>query len=240
MNHLDHRLIMAISLTGLLVFFQNCSPESSLPLEDKKFIGPTSSIGVEIPADIGGNSIEALAINLLQNKCYVCHGPLNSIGVSQINDPKYLISIGQIIPGNPSGSPLFNTVSSGTMPVGSPLSSSEIKILNDWILAGAKTPNGDAVEAPPIIPLAGNFKSIQANIIAPKCLLCHSQPNPKDHVLLDSYAAVRKYVGSTQPKNTKLYEITASGEMPTKGYPDLNEAELNALKEWISSGALNN
>ena len=127
------------------------------------------------------------------------------------------------------------------MPVGAKMSAADISTINDWILAGAKSPVAGSTPAPPLaIPLAGNFKSIYANIITPKCIACHSSTLAKDGIRLDSYSAVLRYVNLATPNQSKLYKITASGEMPQKPYTRLNSTELGVLEDWINARALNN
>lgn len=237
-------------LTILIIPFQNCSvkkDDGALVLQpfDNTNLSQPGAVApppvVNLPPVVG-TGIEAQAITLLQNKCFACHGTVASGGISGINDPAHLISVGQIIPGNPNGSPLYAAVSAGRMPLGtSLLTGTELKLLNDWITAGAKPPSGGIIVPPPVqIPLAGNYASVQANIITPKCIRCHSSTSASNGVRLDSYAAVKRYVSGSNPQNSKLYEITASGEMPPRPDTDLTAAELKALSDWIIAGAANN
>lgn len=240
------RFLFILLLSVIIIPFQNCAVkndgalvlESTAPSNQSL---PGSSGSVNLPV-VAGSGIEAQAITLLQNKCYMCHGTASSGNISGINDPAHLISIGQIIPGNPSGSPLYGAVSAGRMPLGSALlTPAELKILSDWITAGAKPPSGSAVvPAPVVIPLSGTYTSVQANIITPKCLHCHAAANASGGIRLDGFTAVKRYVSGATPQNSKLYTITASREMPPRPETGLTALELRALSDWIISGSLNN
>lgn len=230
-------------LSICLSAFQNCTLKQSDKSLELSGSGDQTSQGVvTTPPPINGDSLEAKAVTLLQNKCYSCHGTSDAGGVSQINNPTYLISIGQIIPGNPDGSPLYRAVRSGSMPLGGvqPLTTDELNLLNSWILAGAKSPGEGDVNPPIVIPLAGNYKSILANILTPKCIHCHSGSNAKDGIRLDTYTSVKQYISGKNPQNSKLYEVSASGEMPPRPDSDLTSEELKALSDWIISGSPNN
>lgn len=80
---------------------------------------------------------QQVAAQILQPKCYSCHTgeetPNLSSWAAFAQDTRY------IIPGNPGQSDLYLQASSGNMPKdGSALSQSELKLLSDWISAGAQ------------------------------------------------------------------------------------------------------
>ena len=86
----------------------------------------------------GTAALAQKARDLLQSRCFVCHG---QGGAAQKNifvlDRARLIAANALIPGNAS-SRLIEVVESGEMPQGgNPLTAAEIKILKDWVLAGA-------------------------------------------------------------------------------------------------------
>jgi uncharacterized membrane protein len=188
------------------------------------------------PPSVVSGALEDQAITILQNKCFLCHGTVTSGGLSQINDPAALIAGGWVVPGNAAGSKIYTSIVSGKMPPGGLLNSADIAIIADWINQGAKTPS-NAPAPPPSIPLAANFPSINANIIQPKCVACHSATLARDHVRLDTYSNVMRYVRPGSASESKLYKITREGEMPPKKYPMLTSEELSVLATWINAGA---
>lgn len=243
---------LAISLLFLLLAFQNCSIKkgNSLDLDTSDLSSSSANNGSSsagggsavTPAPLSGNTIEAQAITLLQNKCYACHGTVSSGGISKINDPDSLIAAGQLVAGNPDGSAIYLAAQAGRMPIGSSvLTASELDILRQWILAGAQKPSSSSqVPAPVQLPLMATYASIQSHIITPKCVYCHSASNAKDGVRLDSYAAVKKYISTTSPTRSKIYVVTSSGEMPPRPDTAVTAEELKVLNDWIKAGALEN
>lgn len=234
-----------LSFIPILLFgFQNCSVKrmEAMTLDSNAATSSDQTSNTNTPAPIAGNSIEAQAITLLQNKCYACHGTTASGGISQINNPDFLISAGQIIPGNPDGSPIFSAALAGRMPIGSSaLNPTELSLLRQWITAGAKKPAGSTTIPIPVqVPLTASYSSLFANVITPKCIYCHSGATAKDGVRLDSYAAVKRFISSASPTRTKLYEITSSGEMPPRPDIGLTTNEQKVLGDWIAAGAPNN
>lgn len=247
-------LYVALSfLPIVLMGFQNCSikkastalnldTSSSSQTSDGSSNNSNTHVPSSVPAPVTGNTLQAQAITLLQNKCYACHGTVASGGISQINNPDSLIASGVLIAGNPDGSAIYTAAVAGRMPIGSSvLTATELDILRQWIAAGAQKPtDSTSVSAPVQIPLTASYASIQANIITPKCIYCHSGSTAKDGVKLDSYTAVKNYISSTSPSRTKLYSITASGEMPPRPDVGLTTNELKVLGDWITAGAPNN
>lgn len=240
------KLLIFVVGSIILLSFQNCSLQKPNPLNldaNSASSSTNQSSGSGTPPPLTGNSIEAQAITLLQNKCYACHGTVTSGGITQINNPSYLIANNLIIPGNPDGSPIYASVLAGRMPIGSTaLSQAELDLLRQWILGGAKAPTDTSTVAPPVvIPLEATYASIQANILTPKCVYCHSATLAKDGIRLDSYTSVKKYIASgVLPTETKLYQVTSSGEMPPRPDVGLTDNELKVLKDWIATGAPNN
>lgn len=223
--------------------FQNCSlskQQSMLELQSKDITAAGGLLDPQ-PTAVVGNSIEAKAINLLQSRCYACHGAAGAGGVSQINNPTALIAAGHLIPGNATGSRIYDAAVAGRMPIGSGLlTAAELLILSDWINSGAKAPTAGSVNEPVVIPLEAKFSSLNANVFAPKCVYCHSATNAKGGVKLDTYAAIKKYITVSNATRSKIYEISVSGEMPPSPNPNLTTDELKALSDWINAGALNN
>jgi mono/diheme cytochrome c family protein len=80
----------------------------------------------------------SLAQNIFTPKCISCH----SAGGSQSNRPldsyQAIINGGYVQSGNPSGSTLYQVISSGKMPPGNPLNQAAVQALSAWITNGAK------------------------------------------------------------------------------------------------------
>src|SRR5579871_5265917 len=83
---------------------------------------------------------------ILKTHCYRCHGQDGAVegGMNYGTDLAKLVARKKVVPGDPSGSRLFNRIEDGTMPPPGEKArpnADEIAILKKWIDAGA--PVGD-------------------------------------------------------------------------------------------------
>ena len=79
---------------------------------------------------------------ILEQSCFVCHGPTGSFRDALLIEHSTLIENGTVVPGNPHTSDLYNrlitTDIAKRMPLNQPpLSNQEIDTIRNWILAGA-------------------------------------------------------------------------------------------------------
>ncbi len=83
------------------------------------------------------------------------------------------------------------------------------------------------------------FTWIFANVLQPKCVACHGTGLALSGVRYNSYAETIKTLRTGNASSSKLYTETNSGSMPDGG-SKLSTTELNAIRDWINAGALNN
>jgi mono/diheme cytochrome c family protein len=191
------------------------------------------------PTPVSG-TLEEKAITILQTNCYSCHGAASNGGLTRITEPNFIVTLKSasgnyfLVPNDPTTSQLYDAIYKGRMPLGgAPLGAADVKIIADWITAGAKAPAAGTVPPPPALPpLKATFASLNANIFLPKCAVCHSGAKPSAGVKLDNYTNIRA------KRNAAINEIVA-GAMP-KGGPKLSTAEIRAIQDWVAAGALNN
>lgn len=99
--------------------------------------------------------------------------------------------------------------------------------------------------------VASTFSSIQANILTPKCAVCHYTQDPRGGFSVSSYQEVMSSPGAVTPFQSyasELYTQCLSGNMPKKDrtvsgtatLTPLSSNELNEIYNWISYGAANN
>ncbi len=84
----------------------------------------------------------------------------------------------------------------------------------------------------------GTFAWINTNVIAGKCLSCHGS-NPKGGYNMSTYAGVKTRVVVSNAAGSVFYQRVLNGSMP-EGSAKLTTIQLNAIKTWIDSGAVNN
>ena len=99
-------------------------------------------------------------------------------------------------------------------------------------------------QAPTLSP---HFTSLQANIFIPKCVSCHSSSRAAAGVNLESHRTVvntadshgHTIVVSESPETSHLLTIVQAQAMPPSPAPPLSDQEVQAIRDWISAGALN-
>ena len=96
-----------------------------------------------------------------------------------------------------------------------------------------------AVTVAPAVTTFGTFAWVFSNISSPKCLKCHSGTSPSAGYDMSTYSGTLLKVVKNNSASSLFYSTTNNGSMPLGGVP-LTAVQLNALKTWIDSGALNN
>jgi hypothetical protein len=132
MDHVGAWLRATLSL-GLLVVI--CHPLSAL------------AVGVDY---------EAAIKPLLRKRCYACHGALKQKADLRLDTVASMIAAKVIVPGDPSPSVLIERVTTGDlderMPPeheGEALTDEEVRMVRDWITAGAPAPSDEQPESDP-------------------------------------------------------------------------------------------
>jgi hypothetical protein len=115
-SHFSHRyLFLSVIIVSVFLFF-GCSKDSS--------INPSANVSP---------TYSSISSVILQPGCVNCHG-----GAGGYSFDSYANTIKAVSAGNPSGSPLYNSVSAGRMPKnGTKLSQQQISAIGDWITANA-------------------------------------------------------------------------------------------------------
>jgi hypothetical protein len=86
------------------------------------------------------------------------------------------------------------------------------------------------------------YTLLNSTVLTPKCVSCHSDPNPSGQVSFSSYASTLASAGTVvpyQPYQSQIYMMTSTGQMPQGGIP-LTSAELRLVYYWLAYGAPNN
>ena len=149
------------------------------------------------------------------------------------------------------------------MPPSGPIPLSEQALLREWIDKGApefpevtplnpsdSTPTPAPPSPPPPVLLEPKFNSIYVNILAKKCITCHSPTGTVPKIPMTSYEAilksVREIVMPLSPDESGIViftEITDSDpkRMPPvkSGLPRLTKDETLTIRQWILNGAKN-
>ena len=191
----------------------------------------------------GGGRFAVISETILKPKCASCHSGTNASDRIDVSTYEAIISSNIIVPGKSGESKLYTSVLTGRMPRGrDKLSSAEVKLIEEWIDAGAG--ETDPQVAPPSPTPKPTYEWISKNIIESRCVLCHNTLKPRGKVDLSSYEALiastgkekRPIVPGQAEKSTFFLELLEQ-KMP----PDikkLTNEETAALRLWIEQGAV--
>ncbi len=194
------------------------------------------------------------------NTCLKCH----TGGDHSMNTPEKVL-------GNQDR--IIEAIDLGTMPPPASgykaMTSCEAKILETWledqsnqrpeaeILKVKDLPACGGLEAPKEKPatdyknLELSFENLTKEILAPKCLTCHSGPPPSDgkkKTNLESLPALheQELINATAEESL-LYQIVVGIDLPDgkrkqmppakSGIPTLSAEQLDYVKRWIDAGA---
>jgi hypothetical protein len=83
-------------------------------------------------------------------------------------------------------------------------------------------------------PKAPTFTQIRAQILVPRCIICHG-----DHDVFQDWEYVERHTQPGNPEGSPLYTYVLSGKMP-KGGQKLPAAQIQMIYDWIKAGSLNN
>lgn len=148
-----------------------------------------------------------------------------------------IIQTGEIRPGRPEDSKVYEVLGSGKdemMPPSpqSPLSTEQRKLIYDWIKQGAK--NNECLECN---TETVSFAADISGIIANNCASCHSGTSPNGGVRLTNYTEISSVAQSGRLQNV----ITASNgapQMPPSG--PMSNCNIDKITKWIQDGYPNN
>ncbi len=154
-------------------------------------------ISTEVLAKDKQADSEATAENLfareiapvLVTRCLGCHGDKDPDGNYSLSDTIKLLKAGDtekspITPGDPEQSELFKRITSEDEdlrmpPEGARLNASQVAVVKQWIIEGAKLPQGDAATAVPLVSmLPTQVQGVTPSIIRSqyRFVLWRSQP----------------------------------------------------------------
>ena len=195
---------------------------------------PTATDTPEPPAtEVVGppaTSWEAGISLVLSDKCGRCHNSASLKGNFDITSYETAMEGGSsgpgFVPGNPSSSGIVRKQRAGGHPA--QLTEQELQAVADWIQAGAPKEPGYTSWADGI-----------GFLMNERCGECHGPPEPAGQLDLTTYNGL--LVGGdtgpavvlNEPMESLLIQIQASGGHPGQ----LEEAELEAVRQWIAAGA---
>lgn len=203
-------------------------------------------------------------VPLLQARCVICHSGANAplgLRLDTYAGLKKGSQNGAVIePGQPVQSELVRRVRGTSLPrmplTGPPyLTENEIKLIENWITAGAPGPTTETEAASSVTrrSLPGPGQPVRFDDVEPivlkRCVKCHKDNGkmgpPPEGLRLTNYAQVlaggeRVVVVPGSPGASELYRRIVGHSrprMPFDGPPYLAPDEIRVIKDWIAQGA---
>lgn len=256
--HIFPKAVIALA-TLLMASACNSYVEKKPLVTSTPTIAPTSTL-----------SFADVKTELLTPYCIGCHNSSNAKG--GVNLENYAnVTTGSVngkafvVAGSPSTSRLVQVIQNGSMPIGGKVPSNVLARLELWISEGAlenikasdasastSSPRPTTAVAPPVpsptptdptlVPDVLTFAEIDAKILTPYCVACHTGEYAAWGIDLSSFVAIQasnsggSLLKVGDPENSSLYSVLPSGYMP-EGGPALDPSLIEMMKKWILEGA---
>ena len=189
--------------------------------------------------------------------CLVCHGESlqqNGLDLQTLDSTMKGGESGPaVVPGSASGSPLYEKVFSGAMPLGgNKLSAQEIELIRRWIDGGASKEGKDRASARKQVKAAVvTEREIMVTVFHTKCISCHGKWKQEGGLDLRTRAGLLKGGNSGpgivpgSPEESIVYKRILAGEMPPPNdiygqrryVRRVAAAEIDKVQQWIAAGA---
>ena len=208
-------------------------------------------VGVKTNAGLGPSTFQSDIQPLLNRKCLNCHGADTRKAELNLAHGEGLRKGGEsgpiIVAGEPLKSLLFQKVNSGEMPPEEKdrLSETEIRLIEQWITAGAVF--ADSTGEHPALQIPNQHDVIP--IMLRRCTVCHGHRRQEGGLNLSSKATMLAggksgpAIVPGKPDESRLLLRVHAGEMPPHdrlveaSVKPMEDSETSVLTEWISAGA---
>lgn len=254
-----NRQLMALSITTVVLVSCNSYVEKT-PVQPS---GGSANIVRKQPV-----AYAEVAQSLLGPYCIKCHNSTGGAGGIKLDTYANVMAANSsgralVVAENAAASRLVSVIADGAMPPRSAKApdTASIDLLRSWIdsgaqefLAGTLPPptTGPKVPEPPVAPPPPppppvtppglTFAAIDAQILEPHCVACHSGANAAADIDLSSYAALvasnrdGSLLKAGDPQQSQLYLAIADDFMPPEP-PPLEATLKQLMAQWITEGA---
>ncbi|MCB0356599.1 MAG: hypothetical protein KDD40_06310 [Bdellovibrionales bacterium] len=137
----NFKVILTICSLLLLVVFQNCSNMESLNSNEE-----TAS-----EVQLSGATFNSAFDKVLSPQCVNCHSSSFPSGSIDLSSYEAILNSGTVVPGDLEKSSLYVSMSKGAMPPAYPVSNSDLALIGNWILDGARDSQGLAYVPVPVV-----------------------------------------------------------------------------------------
>jgi cytochrome b subunit of formate dehydrogenase/mono/diheme cytochrome c family protein len=225
--------VFSIVLVGLTYYFLTFEKTSitTLPPAERVVVyspqtptpAPTAApTATAAPAQAGSTVAWTGTVDvLLKDRCSSCHGSSGGFNAESYEEVMKVVDAG-----SPDTSKIVEVQKAGDHP--GQLSADELKVLTDWIQAGAPKEAAGGQSAQP----AGTdtWTSGMEQLFTDTCGTCHGSSGG---FTATTYDDVMKQITAGDPDASKVVEVQKKGDHPGSFSAD----ELNRVIAWIKAGA---
>ncbi|MCB9265567.1 MAG: hypothetical protein H6558_11115 [Lewinellaceae bacterium] len=207
---------------------------------------PTDTMATGTPCDPDVVYFELEVLPILRSNCAKsgCHDENSAQKGVILTSYESVMATGEITPFNLSRSDLYEVITENDpdkrMPQAPnpPLSSSQVSLVAEWILQGAKNESCDP-GAGGCDTTAVSYVSDIRPILESNCLGCHQGPNPVGGFVLEAYDNVVAKINEGRFYGALAWE-TGFVPMPYGAAEPLPDCDLLMIRAWINAGAPEN
>jgi cytochrome c553 len=226
--------ILQVALVFMLMFLTACKHQPVI-------VGDPDPDPTNIPCDPDTVYFENDILPLLQASCAYagCHDAATAQDGVNLTNYFSIIQTGDIKPGNPNGSDLYEVITENDPdkrmppPPNNPLSAAQTQLIFTWIQQGAKNNKCDDCDTTDV-----SYAQNIVPLLNQNCVICHSGANPQAGLNLTSLAELQ---GAITYKNLmpRVKHETGYAVMPPSG-AKISDCNIRQLELWIADGMPDN
>jgi len=231
---------MKIQLTLFIALLVVLATSCKHPIPEGPFIDPFAPPVVVTVCDPNVIYFQQQILPILTSNCAFsgCHDAASHEDGVVLDTYANIINTGEIEPGNPYDSELFEKIIESDPddimppPPNVPLTSAQIALIQNWIAQGAQNNSCVGCDTTNV-----TYQSQIGTLIANRCQGCHSGASPDGGISLTNY---------NQVKNEALFgllydAVSHNGNATNMPYnsAQMAECEIDLIRIWIENGAPN-
>lgn len=232
-------LVMAIVLG--LMYISSCKHElPEPPTTPGGNGGGTGGGGSTHPCDSDSVYFNAQVLPMLNSNCGMsgCHDAGSHQDGVVLTSYQDVMNSGIVVPGDPTDGDLMEVLLTNDPndimppPPSSPLTSSQIQLVQTWIAQGAQNLTCNDCDSS-----AFTFNAVVKPIILSNCQGCHLGSNPGGGIILNSYNTISSAAFSGMLMGS-IQHALGYAAMPPGG--TLSACDIAVIRKWVDAGAPNN
>ncbi|MFN5324050.1 MAG: c-type cytochrome [Bacteroidota bacterium] len=162
-----------------------------------------------------------------------CHNSVSSADGVILTDYANILATGEVSPGNPDESDLYEVLIKGEMPPQgeTPLTQQQIDLISNWISQGAKNTTCESICDTNTITYTASVKPL----LDKNCVGCHSGSNSSGGVNLSNANGINIVINNGKLLQA-LKQTGPAKPMPPPPTGKLSDCEIRMVEKWIQAG----